>query len=436
MSTKLIFKRVALVTISALGFGILSSVAPASALASTAIAAYVGPSNQTSVTVVGGDTTTSAVLVRIDVTVDSATGTTRSTNGLTCGESITASVVTAPTGRNTGSMADTSTAASNGTTAGTSARSDLSIIEIAATSQDTGTVASTSGTSLTAYTDWTEIETASGATFTNVDSNTAGNFPAGSALLIGTTNTTTLARTADGVVTCANSFALNMDGTRQNTSNVNKVSYYVAVTPRPNADVMDRGAYTVRFELTDVNGNRVGISDVKIDFASTPTKSDASLTLTTAGTFITKAALATTDTSGSTYASVALKNRDGGLVRTNLGEAPTLTSSIQVSTTAVTVYTDTGTLTASDSGVFGVDAGNHGAGYSGTLKPSDGVYGLKTTGDVAGNASILPNMPTIAADAARVYRFRILYGNATTITTALTIFEVSGWIGKRPRNRC
>jgi len=73
MSTKLIFKRVALVTISALGFGILSSVAPASALASTAIAAYVGPSNQTSVTVVGGDTTTSAVLVRIDVTVDSAT---------------------------------------------------------------------------------------------------------------------------------------------------------------------------------------------------------------------------------------------------------------------------------------------------------------------------------------------------------------------------
>jgi len=109
MSTKLIFKRVALVTISALGFGILSSVAPASALASTAIAAYVGPSNQTSVTVVGGDTTTAAVLVRIDITVDSATGTTVATNGLTCGESITATVIAAPTNRLTGSMVDTST---------------------------------------------------------------------------------------------------------------------------------------------------------------------------------------------------------------------------------------------------------------------------------------------------------------------------------------
>jgi len=156
MSTKLLFKRVALVTISALGFGILSSVAPASALASTAIAAYVGPSGQTSVTVVGGDTTTAAVLVRIDLTVDSATGTTVTTNGLSCGESITASVIAAPTGRLTGSMVDTSTAAANSVSGGASNRSDLAIIEIRASTQTDGTV-STSGSSTTSYTDWTDI---------------------------------------------------------------------------------------------------------------------------------------------------------------------------------------------------------------------------------------------------------------------------------------
>jgi len=425
MSTKLIFKRIALVTISALGFGILSSVAPASALAGTAIAAYVGPSNQTSVTVVGGDTGTTAVLVRIDVTVDSATGTSVSTNGLTCGESITATVISAPTGRNTGSMVDTATAASNSSTAGSNARSDLSMIEIAASTQETGTVATNNGSSTTGYTDWTDIETVTGTT-SKIDSTTAGSIRAG-AERIGVGNATTYARTADSVITCGNSFALNMDGTRQTTANANKVSYYAAITPRPGADVFDRGAYTVRFEYTDVNGAVIGRSDIKIDFASTPARSDATLTLTTSGTFIKSAALATTDTAGSTFASVALKNRDGGLVRTNLGAAPTLTSSMQVSTTDVPVYTDTGSLVASDTGSFGVDAGNHGAGFSGTLKPSDGVYGLRTTGSVAGaNPGTLPNMPTIAADSARVYRFYIRYGNATPITTAFTVFEASG----------
>jgi hypothetical protein len=170
MSTKLIFKRIALVTISALGFGILSSVAPASALASTAIGAFVGPSGQTSLTVVGGDTTTTAALVRLDVTVDSATGSSLTTNGLTCGESITATVTAAPTGRFTGSMVDTTTASSS--TGGLSSRSDLAMIEIRANAQDTGTIATTAGTSTTAYTDWTKLET-SAMTGTKVESMTS-----------------------------------------------------------------------------------------------------------------------------------------------------------------------------------------------------------------------------------------------------------------------
>ena len=422
MSTKLIFKRVALVTISALGFGILSSVAPASALASTAIAAYVGPSNQTSVTVVGGDTGTTAALVRIDITVDSATGTSFTTNGLTCGESITATVLTAPANRFAGSMADTSTSPSS--TGGLSNRSDLAIIEIRGNALETGTVSSTTGTSTTAYTDWTKLETLA-VSGTKVESTTAGNVAkAGSEILGGAAGQVQLKGIADGQVGCSNTFAMNMDGTRQNTTNFNKVSYYVSVIPRTGADVFDRGAYTVRFQLTDINGAVVGTSDVKIDFVTTPALSGATLTLATSGTFIKSAALASTDTAGSTYANVALKNRDGGLVRTNIGQAPTLTSRMQISTTTVPLYTETGSLTASDTGSAGVDFGNEGAGYSGTLKPQDGVYGLTTTG--LASTRTLPSLPTIAADSARVYRFNILYGNATPITTAFTVFEASG----------
>ena len=419
MSTKLIFKRVALVTISALGFGILSSVAPASALASTAIAAYVGPSNQTSLTVVGGDTGTTAALVRIDVTVDSATGTSLTTNGLTCAESITATVLTAPSNRFSGSMVDTTTAASS--TGGLSSRSDLAMIEIRANSQETGTIASTTGTSTTAYTDWTKLETAA-MTGLKVESMTAANLTAGRDL-IGGTSAATAAKVVDGQIGCSNTFAFNMDGNRANVTNFNKVSYYASIIPRAGADVFDRGAYTVRFQLTDINGAVVGSSDVKIDFVTTAAKSDATLTLATAGTFIKNAALATTDTSGSTFANVALKNRDGGLVRTNIGQAPTLTTRMQISDTVTALYTETGTLYASDTGAIGLDFGNFGTGLGGTLKSQDGVYGLRTGGT---DQPYLPGRATIAADSARVYRFNILYGNATAITTAFTVFEASG----------
>jgi hypothetical protein len=231
----------------------------------------------------------------------------------------------------------------------------------------------------------------------------------------------------DGQLGCTNTYAINKDGSRQASTGVNKVSYYVSIASRLGANTIDVGAYTVQFQLTDANGAVVGTSTVKIDFVSAASKSDATLTLATAGTFIKSAALGTTDTSGNTYAAVTLKNRDGGLVRTSDGSQPTLTSRMQVSTTAEPVYADTGSLVASDTGAANYDFGNEGAGASGTLRPSDGVYGLRTAGSVAGaNPSTLPNMPTIAADSARVYRFNILYGNATPITTAFTVYEASG----------
>jgi len=414
------FKRIALVTVSALGFGLLSSVSPVSATSASAIAAYVGPGNQTSLTVVGGDSLTTAALVRIDMTVDSATGTSGDATGLSCNESITATVLSGPkTSSKTGSMSDTSTVAGSGSPS----RSDFSIIEIAAASQGSAaTVATTSGASTTDWTDWSRIETSTSGTFTNWDSSTT----VGGRVLLGASQGSGAndgrRQAADGVIGCANTYRLNMDGTRQATTNPNKVSYYVSISPRLSSTVIDEGAYTFQFELTDTNGNRVGVSTVKIDFVSASTKSDATLTLGTAGTFIRSAALGTTDTDGNTYANVTLKNRDGGLVRTNLGDAPTLTTRIQQYTTSAPVYTETVTIVASDTGLADADFGVAGAGGTGTLRPQDGVYGIRT----AGVTGLLPGIKTTATDSAQIYRWNILYGNATPITTALTLFEASG----------
>ena len=55
MSTKTTIKRIALVAVSALGFGMLSAVAPVSAQISQSLAASVGPNGATSLTVVGGN---------------------------------------------------------------------------------------------------------------------------------------------------------------------------------------------------------------------------------------------------------------------------------------------------------------------------------------------------------------------------------------------
>ena len=66
MSTKTTFKRVALVTVAALSFGLLTSVTPASA-ASVSLNAVVGPNGATSLTVVGGNDSSTGAIIRLDV---------------------------------------------------------------------------------------------------------------------------------------------------------------------------------------------------------------------------------------------------------------------------------------------------------------------------------------------------------------------------------
>jgi trimeric autotransporter adhesin len=96
MSTKTTFKRIALVTVAALGFGVLTSVAPASA--------YTGSMSlsTTSLTVVGSGTTTNAGYFYVDTFNEAGDAT-----ALTSAESITVSVVGRPQYRADGTTAST-----------------------------------------------------------------------------------------------------------------------------------------------------------------------------------------------------------------------------------------------------------------------------------------------------------------------------------------
>jgi hypothetical protein len=389
MSTKTTFKRVALVTVAALGFGLLSSVTPASAV-STGLAASVGPNGQTSLTVVGGDSSTAGALIRLDVTNNDTT--TITGGGLGVNETISATVSVAPALRNTGSLADTSTP--TGLT-GSAARSDFVMIE--SSGQNTGTRAATTATSVSRPTVWSRLAT--GNAFT--DSATAG---------------MSMARATDGKIDSPNAGFDNMDSIHENTSFEYTKSYYVTVRPRLNSDVMDKGAYTFSFVLTDKDGVVRSTATVKIDFVSSAAVSGAIVGVTTNGNFLAGTAVTTYDTSTNPYVKATLTNRDGGLVRSNLGASVAPTVVVQTSTTLVPTYTDsTTTVTLEDSGTYGADFGSNSltSPGNGTNRAHDGVFGVAfTTGG-----------PTPTTGVA--YRMWAAYGNATIATAALTVYGAS-----------
>jgi len=95
MSTKTTFKRVALVAVAALGFGVLTSVAPANAGASTSSFSV----NTSSVTVVTNGTTAAEVTLGAIFKVSLRNvETTAAAHVLQAGETLTVSVVGVPTG--------------------------------------------------------------------------------------------------------------------------------------------------------------------------------------------------------------------------------------------------------------------------------------------------------------------------------------------------
>jgi len=396
MSTKTTFKRIALVTVAALGFGTLATVVPAQAAVSTTLNAVVGANGATSLTVIGADSATTGALVRLDVTNDE---TITGGYGLRQGETITATVVGVPTSvtaktvaLNGGSMADTTTAFG----AGGNIRSDFSIVE---TVQSTnGTAGTDAAATITVPTNWDEINPTVASTV-NIDGNEA--------------------LAADGKIDARNAKYINKDTFKQIASGVYTTHYYVTIRPRTGSTVVDQGAYTFQFQLTDANGVVRSTKTVKIDFVSSAAKSDAVLTLTPTGTFIAGAVLAGHDSATvNAYASLTLRNRDAGYVRMGNGSAPAPVVRTQLSTTAAPGYVDSPTagFTVSDSGVAGTDFGTGSATApgTGTLQRLDGVYGI---------GGVLPATATATGVA---YRWWAGFGNATLLTPALTLFATAG----------
>jgi len=398
MSTKTTFKRIALVTVAALGFGVLTSVVPAQAAAATTLNAVVGPNGATSLTVVGSNESSGA-LVRLDVTNDETSTPGR---GLEAGETITATVVGVPTSvtaktlaANGGSMVDTTTVAG-------AARSDLSILET--TGQDSGTAGATAALTTSVNTVWSRL--AQPVTGGYLDSSTAAALPS---------------RAADAQIGSLNAKFVNKDTFHQTAHSFNTVSYYVTIVPRVGATTLDQGAYTIQFQLTNAAGVVIGTKTVKIDFVSTAAKSDAVLTATPTGNMLASATLASydTDTTSAGYVSLTLRNRDGGLIRLGDGTTPIPSAKIQWIGVAGNAYSDTATLTVSDTGTYGTDFGTNSATSpgNGTLQSFDGIYGVKGT---------LPDKATALGTATvPVYRWWFGYGNAPLLTPALTVYAAS-----------
>ena len=397
MSTKTTFKRVALVAVASMSFGLLSSVTPANAI-STGLSASFGYGAVTSLTVVGADSASVGALVRLDVTQNDT-----SIAGLGTSETITATVSGVPATKtlatNGGSVVDTSTAVGG---AGAAQRSDFVVLESRA--QATGTRSTTAALSTSSPTDWTLLAASSGNN--NLDTATAGMGASAVA-----------ARAADGKIGQENAGFVNMDATHELTSAEYVTSYYVTIRPRLNSDVMNKGAYTFQFQLTDANGVVRSTQTVTIDFVSTNALSGAIVTATTNGTFLANTAVTTYDTSTNAYVKVTVKNRDGGLVRTGTGGSPSPSVTIQTATTLAPTYVDSSAVpTLADTGVYGNDFGGNSltSPGNGTNRASDGVFGVKfTTGSASGATS-------------PAYRVWAAFGNSTIVTTAFTVYAASG----------
>jgi hypothetical protein len=404
MSTKTTFKRIALVTVAALGFGLLSSVTYTASAVSTGLVASVGPNGATSLTVVGGTNATTGALIRLDVVSNDT-----ATPGLAAGESITASVTGVPTSvtatksvaRNGGAFNDTATWTGAGGNVSTGINNDLIMLE--STGQTTGSLGATAATATSRPTNWARLASAIATDGFYLDTATAQ---------------MTLPRAVDGVIGVHNDSMTNMDTNHELTAFNYTKSYYVTVRPRTDAVVIDQGAYTITFQLTDALGVLRSTKTVTIDFVSSAVKSDASIALATQGTFLANTAVATYDSTAATWAKLTLTNRSGGLVRTNTGGRPNVSVTLQSKTTLAPTFVDSSaTVTEYDDGTYGSDHGTNSltSPGNGSNRADDGVHGLVfTTGEAT------------SATTGLAYQLWAGYGNATIATAALTVFPQSG----------
>ncbi len=367
MSTKTTFKRIALVAVAALGFGVLSSVSAGAADVTTG--ATTGfTTDTTSITVVGA--TTPSATFKIAMTGPITAG-----QKLQAGETLTASVTAVPTGVTaTKSLALNGGSGTGFVAAGTA---------FSGTPNDLTATVVTASTANDKYTATSTDTSGPGSGVTGVlDSTSASG---------GNGHTVVLSQTTQGY-------------------------YYIKIAPRDGAAVLDQGTYSIRLRLTAGGASGIVVQDttVKVTFVTAAANSGAVLTLTKSGTFFKSSATAF-HTANYIYAKIADANA-GQVTLANNGGAPVILSDL-VDVDGLSVAAET--ITNADGGTTGdygkaVDAGVANA----TRVANDGIYGITWT-----------PAATYAASAAAAVRVRYGAASATTAVVVYPAASTGGAAG-------
>jgi hypothetical protein len=364
MSTKTTFKRIALVAVAALGFGVLSSVSPANAVATVnvpTVGATASMSlNATSITLV--DTTSettpgNSIFGAFEVSLTNRNG---YPNVLQAGESLTATVIANP----------------NSAVVPATANDYINLSWASNWVPQTG-AATNSGYGVTR-----SIGSANGAYAK--DLNLAASLRGG------------VATTSDIAVTKQDdALADQLGGTATRT--------FALMVATKDTAALNAGFYTIRIDLLDVNKNAIQTNNVKFQVVTSRVNSGAVVTTTVTGSQLTGAVLAFDNVNNIT---ATLADANGGLVRTGANAAPALSGTITDST-LVTPLIDT--LTWADAGITpDTDEVILDGSYVATSSAISGVAGAATVRVVFGAASATAALVIRGADT----------NFATTVVTA------------------
>jgi len=376
MSTKTNFKRLALVVVSALGFGLLGNVPAANAAATASFT--VSASSVTVITPASSYDTSNANGAIIKISLRNV-GTAATAQVLQSGETLTASVVAVPAG----------TAATAKTLADNAA--DLTLLKIKPAT-----------------------DTAVGGNPYSVETRAAfETYTVG----LGANETATRTGLASNATWGAADTTAYLD-TLGSTGQLK--AYYMRIVPTSGKTVIDQGEYQIRLRLTS-NDNSFLVQDttVKVKFVSSPIGAGFTLTATAVGSFAVGEdhdGLYTADK----YLRAVLADANGGRVvsETTAGTVakPTLTADvINAAGTAI------GTATAVDDGST-KDFGSPSTANANTSHQLEGnnTYGIQIGADQLDTATV-----------GTTDSLRVRFGDKTA-TAALTITSTAGGTATTP----
>jgi len=406
MSTKTTLKRIALVAVSALGFGLFSSVSPASATGdvkfavdATSVTVYTDSSNSASETVTASK---AFALLKIRVSDDDGG---RALENL---ETLTASVISVPT------SVSAKTLSAN--------RTDIGFVELKYASSATGNT----GSNPNLY----AIDTPGGRSVTSTQRNAANS---GDVVLTGGDSQT------NNIAIDGRIGFYNTNVSDSGTSRIYSSSGGSGVVPtvRPTyllgvhgySQAWDQGTYTIRLTLTDTAGFTTDTEDIKVNFVTTRGSTGAKITVTKVGDLVKSTALGATALN---YARATLTNADGG----RLYEMSSTAFLYAVPTLAAAVVDQDGALLTStglligDTGTTGYDTfcssvsscteTSTGIANRTELAFNDGVFGINTNGYTGTWDGAYENNQT----SGNTSSFRVRYG-ATEATLAFTVLAAT-----------